>query len=98
MSPAADESHNQSRSPSHTSPQGSRKADAPSLSIVDARPSVDLDSLRALFDKPYGARAPSQEQWHTLYAEDVHVQDATQDKQGIKAYLAAQAGTLETLR
>jgi hypothetical protein len=51
---------------------------------------VDTASLRALFSKPYGAPAPTQEQWRALYADDVHFQDPTQERQGIAAYLAAQ--------
>lgn len=53
---------------------------------------VDVASLRALFTKPYGAPAPSEAQWRALYAEDVHFQDPTQERQGIAAYLAAQEG------
>ncbi|MEX1322955.1 MAG: nuclear transport factor 2 family protein [Synechococcaceae cyanobacterium] len=51
---------------------------------------MDAASLRALFTKPYGAPAPSQEQWRTLYDEAVHFQDPTQEHHGIDAYLDAQ--------
>jgi len=55
---------------------------------------VDSASLLALFTKPYGSPAPSEAQWRALYAEDVHFQDPTQEKQGIAAYLAAQEGLM----
>lgn len=56
------------------------------------RPPLDEASLRALFTKPYGAAAPTPEQWRAVYAEAVHFRDPTQEKQGIDAYLAAQDG------
>ncbi|MEB3362215.1 MAG: nuclear transport factor 2 family protein [Synechococcaceae cyanobacterium] len=56
------------------------------------RPPLDEASLRALFTKPYGAPAPTAEQWRAVYAEEVHFRDPTQEKQGIAAYLAAQDG------
>ena len=55
---------------------------------------MDADRLRALFTKPYGAPAPSEALWRELYAEDVHFQDPTQERQGIAAYIAAQEGLL----
>lgn len=56
---------------------------------------MDAASLRALFTKPYGAPAPSEEQWRRAYANDVHFQDPTQERQGIAAYLEAQEGLLK---
>lgn len=56
------------------------------------RPPLDEASLRALFTKPYGAAAPTPEQWRAVYAEAVHFRDPTQEKQGIAAYLEAQDG------
>jgi hypothetical protein len=56
---------------------------------------VDSSRLRDLFTKPYGAPAPTEAQWRELYADDVHFQDPTQEKQGIAAYLAAQEGLLQ---
>jgi len=55
---------------------------------------VDSDNLRALFTKPYGAEAPTAEQWRALYADEVHFQDPTQERWGIAAYLEAQEGLL----
>lgn len=57
--------------------------------------SVDTASLRALFSKPYGAPAPTEAQWRALYADNVHFQDPTQERQGIAAFLAAQDGLLK---
>lgn len=51
--------------------------------------------LRALFTKPYGAPAPSREQWLALYSESVHFVDPTQEHQGIEAYLKAQQGLID---
>ena len=56
--------------------------------------SLTVESLRALFTKPYGASAPTEEQWRALYAEEVHFEDPTQQQQGIAAYIAAQEGLI----
>jgi len=56
--------------------------------------SLTVESLRALFTKPYGASAPTEEQWRALYAEEVHFEDPTQQHQGIEAYIAAQEGLI----
>jgi hypothetical protein len=55
---------------------------------------VDPTSLKALFTKPYGSPGPTEAQWRAAYAEDVHFQDPTQEKQGIAAYIKAQEGLL----
>ena len=55
---------------------------------------LTVESLRALFSKPYGVPAPSEEQWRELYAEDVRFEDPTQQHQGIAAYIAAQEGLI----
>ncbi|SBO42079.1 nuclear transport factor 2 family protein [Cyanobium sp. NIES-981] len=51
---------------------------------------MDEASLRTLFTKPYGSPAPSQDLWRSHYAEDVHFQDPTQERQGLQAYIEAQ--------
>ncbi len=56
---------------------------------------VDAAALKALFTKPYGAPFPSEAQWLEAYAEDVHFSDPTQERHGIKAYLAAQEGLIK---
>jgi hypothetical protein len=55
---------------------------------------VDISQLRALFTKPYGAPAPTEQQWREAYSEDVVFEDPTQKKKGLKAYLDAQEGLL----
>ena len=55
---------------------------------------VNTSELRALFSKPYGAPAPSEQQWREAYSEDVVFEDPTQKQKGLKAYLAAQEGLL----
>jgi hypothetical protein len=55
---------------------------------------VDISQLRALFTKPYGAPAPTEQQWREAYSEDVVFEDPTQKKKGLKAYLEAQEGLL----
>ena len=42
------------------------------------QPPLGEASLRALFTKPYGAPAPTAQQWSAVYDEDVHFQDPTQ--------------------
>ena len=56
---------------------------------------MDAATLRALFTKPYGAPAPSDDRWRAAYAADVHFQDPTQEHQGIEAYLKAQDALLQ---
>jgi limonene-1,2-epoxide hydrolase len=55
---------------------------------------VDISQLRALFTKPYGAPAPTEQPWREAYSEDVVFEDPTQKKTGLKAYLDAQEGLL----
>ncbi|MBW0168182.1 MAG: nuclear transport factor 2 family protein [Vulcanococcus sp.] len=55
---------------------------------------MDISQLRALFSKPYGAPAPTEQQWREAYSEDVVFEDPTQKKTGLKAYLDAQEGLL----
>jgi len=58
------------------------------------KPPLTEETLRALFTKPYGAPAPTAEQWRAVYDDAVHFQDPTQEKQGIEAYIAAQEGLM----
>jgi hypothetical protein len=57
-------------------------------------PPLTEETLRALFTKPYGAAAPTAEQWRAVYDGAVHFQDPTQEKSGIEAYIAAQEGLM----
>ena len=51
---------------------------------------MDAERLRSLFTKPYGMPAPTEAQWRELYDDNVHFQDPTQERSGIKAYIEAQ--------
>ena len=55
---------------------------------------MNTTQLRALFSKPYGAPAPTEQQWREAYSEGVVFEDPTQKQKGLKAYLAAQEGLL----
>ena len=55
---------------------------------------MDTSQLRALFTKPYGAPALTEQQWRDSYSETVVFEDPTQKQQGLEAYLAAQEGLL----
>lgn len=57
-------------------------------------PPLSEEKLKALFSKPYGASAPSAEQWRAVYNDSVHFQDPTQEKRGIDAYIVAQEGLM----
>jgi len=57
-------------------------------------PPLTEETLKALFTKPYGAAAPTAEQWRAVYDDAVHFQDPTQEKRGIDAYIDAQEGLL----
>ncbi len=56
---------------------------------------MDSVRLKALFTKPYGQSAPTETQWGELYDEQVRFQDPTQERQGIKAYVAAQDSLMQ---
>ena len=58
-------------------------------------PPLTEETLKALFTKPYGAPAPTAEQWRAVYDEAVHFQDPTQEKSGIDAYIVAQEGLMK---
>ena len=48
------------------------------------------DKLRTLFNKPYGAKAPSKEKWAEFYNNDVIFIDPTQESKGLDSYIEAQ--------
>ena len=56
---------------------------------------MNADRLRTLFTKPYGMAAPTEAQWRELYDDNVHFQDPTQERSGIKAYIEAQEGLIK---
>lgn len=55
---------------------------------------MNSSQLRALFTKPYGAPAPTEQQWRDAYSEQVVFEDPTQKRQGLDAYIAAQEGLM----
>ena len=58
-------------------------------------PSMNESQLRALFTKPYGEPGPTQDQWRSMYADDVLFIDPTQERHGVDAYIAAQNGLMQ---
>ena len=51
---------------------------------------ISLEDLRKLFTKPYGADAPTKEEWAEFYDENVIFQDPTQKSEGLDSYVRAQ--------
>ena len=51
---------------------------------------ISLDDLRELFNKPYGAEAPTKEKWAEFYNENVIFVDPTQETEGLDSYIKAQ--------
>jgi len=50
--------------------------------------------LKKFFNLSYGGRAPSSEEWKSLYNNKVKFIDPTQEKNGIEAYIKAQDGLI----
>ena len=46
--------------------------------------------LKHLFNLSYGEKAPSKEEWESLYNDQVKFIDPTQEKKGIDAYIESQ--------
>ena len=63
--------------------------------VMADRKMMDVSSLRTLYTKPYGASAPTDDQWRAAYAHNVHFQDPTQEHHGIDAFLEAQKSLLK---
>ena len=51
--------------------------------------------LKKFFNLSYGQKAPSREEWESLYSEEVKFIDPTQEKNGIDAYIKAQDGLIK---
>ena len=51
--------------------------------------------LRKFFNLSYGEKAPSREEWESLYNQQVKFIDPTQEKNGIDAYIKAQDGLIK---
>ena len=48
------------------------------------------EELKKFFNLSYGEKAPSREEWESLYNRQVKFIDPTQEKNGIEAYIKAQ--------
>ena len=51
--------------------------------------------LKKFFNLSYGEKAPSREEWESLYNQQVKFIDTTQEKNGIDAYIKAQDGLIK---
>ena len=51
--------------------------------------------LKRFFNLSYGEKAPSKEEWESLYNKQVKFIDPTQEKNGIEAYIKAQNGLIK---
>ena len=51
--------------------------------------------LKKFFNLSYGEKAPSREEWESLYNQQVKFIDPTQEKNGIDAYIKAQDGLIK---
>ena len=51
---------------------------------------ISADDLKKLFTKPYGASAPSKEEWAEFYNDNVTFIDPTQEAEGLDSYIEAQ--------
>ncbi len=51
--------------------------------------------LKRFFNLSYGEKAPTREQWESLYNKEVKFIDPTQEKNGIDAYIKAQDGLIK---
>ena len=51
--------------------------------------------LKKFFNLSYGEKAPSREEWESLYNQQVSFIDPTQEKSGIDAYIKAQDGLIK---
>ncbi len=56
---------------------------------------ISSEDLRKLFNKPFGAKGPSKEEWAKYYCDDVIFIDPTQEKLGLTAYIEAQDNLLK---
>ena len=51
--------------------------------------------LKKFFNLSYGEKAPSREEWESLYNQQVKFIDPTQEKNGIDEYIKAQDGLIK---
>ena len=53
---------------------------------------IQETELEKFFNLSYGEKAPSREEWESLYNEQIRFIDPTQEKNGIEEYIKAQEG------
>ena len=53
---------------------------------------IQETELEKFFNLSYGEKAPSREEWESLYNEKIRFIDPTQEKNGIEEYIKAQEG------
>ena len=51
---------------------------------------ITIESLRGLFTKPYGEKAPDKQKWSEFYNDDIVFIDPTQEKVGLESYILVQ--------
>ena len=51
--------------------------------------------IKLLFTKSYGQSGPTPDQWKSIYANNVHFIDPTQERHGIDAYILAQNNLIQ---
>ena len=51
--------------------------------------------IKLLFTKSYGQSGPTLDQWKSIYANNVHFIDPTQERHGIDAYILAQNNLIQ---
>ncbi len=56
---------------------------------------IKEEELKKFFNLSYGEKAPSREEWESLYNQQVKFIDPTQEKNGIDAYIKAQDGLIK---
>ena len=56
---------------------------------------IKEEELKKFFNLSYGEKAPSREEWESIYNQKVKFIDPTQEKNGIDAYIKAQDGLIK---
>ena len=56
---------------------------------------IQEKELKKFFNLSYGEKAPSREEWESVYNKKVKFIDPTQEKNGIDAYFKAQDGLIK---
>ena len=56
---------------------------------------IKKKELKKFFNLSYGEKAPSREEWESMYNQQVKFIDPTQERNGIDAYIKAQDGLIK---